>query len=60
MGGHEHDKELRHRSLDRKMTHITGIARHASHPVAGPLPTRKRFWKNFDPAEGEASFRELY
>ena len=61
IGGQETSKDLCHRSLDRKSTRITAVARHASNPPIGALPVRKRFWKrfwkNFDPSEGEATFR---
>jgi hypothetical protein len=49
MGGQEVNKELRHRTLDKKGRRITGIARHASNPPTGALPPRKRYWKDFDP-----------
>ena len=56
-GGQEANKVLQHRSLDRKNTHIRGTARHASNPYPGALAPRKRYWKNFDPMEGEKTFR---
>jgi hypothetical protein len=57
LGGQEQSKDLKHRALDRKGTRIAGTARHASNPPSGALPPRKRYWKNFDPSEGEHEFR---
>lgn len=48
MGGQQHQKLLRHRTLDRKATMITGRARHASHPASpGVLRRMPRYWKDF-------------
>ena len=48
MGGQQHQKLLRHRTLDRKATMITGRARHASHPAfPGVLRRMPRYWKDF-------------
>lgn len=57
IGGQEVMKELRPRSLDRGGPRVIGTARHASSPPVGALPPRKKYWKNFDPTEGEATFR---